>query len=131
MEPVVPRQESLPSLSEMNRMFGCNVSEEGLDHYEQTMIWGSYGKSGKEKLKYNFLCDLETSHLENILIFCVCPAIYRKVILRLLKKRYLGITKRSNWFTRWIRRICVRITPVSEYEQGALDSTQNNTDTID
>ena len=30
-------------------------------------LWGSFGKSGHEKLKYTLLKDLETEHIKNIL----------------------------------------------------------------
>lgn len=57
--------------------------------------WGTYGASGLESLKVKILNDLDTNHLENILITQLNPImdsdmlmLYRRVILHILKKRY-------------------------------------------
>lgn len=51
--------------------------------------WGSYGLSGRDALKYRPLIELDTNHLENILITQpqITPA-YRATILHILKSRY-------------------------------------------
>jgi len=52
------------------------------------ITWGSFGKSGKEPMKVARLCDLETDHIENILILCVAPMDCRIVLLYILRRRY-------------------------------------------
>lgn len=58
---------------------------EHLDDFE----WGSYGRNGDELLKKRKLVDLDTDHLEAILITQpqTSPA-YRAAILHILKGRY-------------------------------------------
>jgi len=50
-----------------------NVSVYSDDPHEVqrgVMKWGSYGKDGKQKLKYILLKDLSTEHINNILLSC-------------------------------------------------------------
>ncbi len=55
---------------------------------EQKYIWRSYGKDGKEPVTYNFLKDLTTSHLKNILKTQSSISLdYKSKIKKILKKR--------------------------------------------
>lgn len=50
-----------------------NVSVYSDDPHEvqrEVFRWGSYGKDGKQKLKYILLKDLSTDHINNILLNC-------------------------------------------------------------
>lgn len=62
--------------------------DEELDKYSILLKWTSYDESGKER-KMKSLCELDTEHLENILITQRhISLIYSRVILYILKKRY-------------------------------------------
>lgn len=60
-----------------------------LANVRSELTWGTYGKDADKPLKLRFLNDLETSHLENILITerHIKP-VYSLVILDILKERY-------------------------------------------
>jgi hypothetical protein len=59
------------------------------DQLWNLLPWGSYGKTGKETRRCRVIAELETDHLEAILITQphVTPQ-YRATILELLKERY-------------------------------------------
>lgn len=61
-----------------------------LDELADTLAWGTYGISGDQSMRKRTLNSLETDHLENILITQKqISYIYAKVILHILKMRYL------------------------------------------
>lgn len=53
-----------------------------------TLTWGSFGREGKGPCKLRTLGELDTDHLEAILITQPCPHTHRAAILELLKIRY-------------------------------------------
>jgi len=60
-----------------------------LDLYADKILWGEFGQAGKSSLKERSLLDLDTEHLENILITQPHTGCFiRAVIVALLKKRY-------------------------------------------
>lgn len=68
------------------------LTEDELERLANFLPWGTYGRDGRQVLKFKTLNSLETSHLENILITQthvqnVTP-IFAKVILYLLRKRW-------------------------------------------
>lgn len=64
------------------------LTDEQLDNAARNIRWGSYGYETLTPLKVRYLVDLDTDHLENILVTQdhIGP-VYRKVIFHLLKKR--------------------------------------------
>lgn len=65
-----------------------SVSSEQLDELSTTMRWGTFGPTGNKPMQIRFLNDLETDHLENILVTQKhIDYMYSKVILHLIKKR--------------------------------------------
>jgi hypothetical protein len=53
------------------------------------LVWGTFGKEGDKPCKVRFLDDLETEHLENILITQRhIKQVYSLVIVTILKERY-------------------------------------------
>ena len=66
-----------------------SLRERELEAYSKSLLWGTYGPTGTDKLKVKKLNDLATYHLENILVTQdSVPHLYRKVILYILKNRY-------------------------------------------
>lgn len=60
-----------------------------LSRIRKELTWGTYGKEGKSPLKCRWLDDLDTEHLENILITQRhIPQVYSLVIVTILKERY-------------------------------------------
>ena len=70
-----------------NWMEWCIDDTEPLYAIKEKLLWGTFGKSGKEPLKYVLLKNCETSHLEKILEQKNIGALYKKVILSILKDR--------------------------------------------
>lgn len=66
---------------------GFSLSEV-MERNSRELRWGSFGLSGKEPMRIRFLCELDTSHIQNILIFCCVEQWYRLVFLRLLRMRW-------------------------------------------
>jgi hypothetical protein len=57
-----------------------------------TLRWGTYGPEGKRPLAVRYLADLDTDHLENILITQrQISVLYSKTIIFILKQRYLQL----------------------------------------
>ncbi len=54
------------------------------------LSWGFFGKELDQPVRYKTLDELDTDHLENIIISCgnTLPPKYLASILMLLKKRY-------------------------------------------
>ena len=71
----------------MHRLCGTDASEEVLEHMANTLVWGSYGVSGREPLKLSKFYQLESDHIENILTFCNLHPMTRRVFLYILRKR--------------------------------------------
>jgi len=55
---------------------------------EKIMFWGTYGKDGKQPLKYVVLDDMESSHIEAVLKIKVNPLL-RKTLEKILRNRKL------------------------------------------
>ena len=54
------------------------------------LTWGTFGPNQNEQVQRKLLIELETDHLENILITQVhIPPVYRAIILEILKDRYI------------------------------------------
>ena len=71
---------------ELNRL-----SDTELECAARTLRWGTYGPTGTDRLSIKYLNDLDTDHLENILVTQYeITELYRKVILYILKRR-LGV----------------------------------------
>lgn len=78
------------SPDEWHNIFGCNLTEEQMEEAIGEITWGTYGPDGKQPCKYIPLKDLDTEHLENILIFMSHPRpVMKKLLLYVLKKRYI------------------------------------------
>lgn len=61
-----------------------------MSQVRRELTWGTNGPEGQEPTKTLWLDDLETGHLENILITQYqIKALYKLVILTILKERYL------------------------------------------
>jgi len=56
---------------------------------EKIILWGTYGKDGKQKLKYIPLDDLESSHIEAILKIKNLNSKYMQLMETILRKRKL------------------------------------------
>lgn len=70
-----------------NWMEWCIDDKEPLSAIKEKLLWGTYGKSGKEPFKYVLLDNCETEHLQKILEQENIGALYKKVILSILKDR--------------------------------------------
>lgn len=57
------------------------------DTIKDRLLWGTYGKDGKSPLKYVLLKNCETGHLEKILEQKSLGALYKKVIISIIKDR--------------------------------------------
>ncbi len=58
------------------------------------LVWGTFGKQGDQPCKVRFLDDLETEHLENILITQKhISQVYSLVIVTILKERYSSVSR--------------------------------------
>lgn len=72
-----------------------NLTVDQLDALSKKLNWGTFGRSGTEPLVFKTLCELDTDHIENIIItqgHTISP-IYAKVMLFMLKNRYTqGVT---------------------------------------
>ena len=65
-----------------------SITPSRLDELAATMPWGSFGSDGIRPREVRYLSDLDTDHLENILVTQKhIDFIYSKVILHLIKKR--------------------------------------------
>ena len=65
-----------------------SISPSRLDELASTMPWGTFGPDGIRPMEVRYLSDLDTDHLENILVTQKhIDFIYSKVILHLIKKR--------------------------------------------
>ena len=65
----------------------CVDDREPLYAIKEKLLWGTLGKSGKEPFKYVLLKNCETDHLQKILEQENIGALYKKVILSILKDR--------------------------------------------
>jgi hypothetical protein len=92
METIAPILGSLPSLKEMEERFGTSeLSDKDLEKLSNETRWGSFGVSGKDPIKYTLMCNLETDHIENILMYCRTTPLIKKILLFILKKRCIKI----------------------------------------
>lgn len=67
------------------------ISKETLDKLANHLTWGTFGRTGDKPMKVKTLNSLDTGHLENILITQKqIDFIYSKVILHILKQRYIN-----------------------------------------
>jgi hypothetical protein len=70
------------------------LTTECLDQLARELPWGTYGKNGDQDRVVKFLGDLDTDHLENILITQrQIHVIYSKTILHILKRRWKAQTR--------------------------------------
>ena len=60
---------------------------DSFEKVKERLVWGSYGKTGKEELKYLPLYECETSHLKAILKTQNVSVLTEKVIKSILKDR--------------------------------------------
>lgn len=51
------------------------------------VLWGTYGKSGKEPLRYVKLCECSTEHLNEILKIGELSLVVKLCIQKILKER--------------------------------------------
>lgn len=82
------RNKIFPSLREVNILYDLNLTEEDLDYLSTRLEWGTYGPEGDGELQIKKLVDLDTDHLEQLLIMPTGASSVRKVILHILKQRY-------------------------------------------
>lgn len=75
-------------LSEATRIMNGITTRE-LENYANSLKWMSFGLDGQGPAKLNVLNELETSHLENILVMNshALNPVYVKTILHILKTR--------------------------------------------
>jgi len=68
------------------------VSDDEVIEFSKKLKWGTYGPNGDQPVKIRYLYDLDTEHLENILVTQghIGP-IYIRTILVLLKHRYIHL----------------------------------------
>jgi hypothetical protein len=75
---------------------GCENEFEPLFLYEnddfqtkkEKLVWGTYGKDGREPLKWIKLIDCEDEHLKSILNIHI-PPLYKDIINAILEERYI------------------------------------------
>ena len=76
------------ALTELTRQLR-SISDEKLDVLAKTLKWGTYGPNGDGELKVKSFSELDTEHLENIVITQPITELQIRVILHILKKRYV------------------------------------------
>ena len=65
------------------------LNTECLDQLARELPWGTYGPNGDQERTVKILNDLDTDHLENILITQrQIHVVYSKTILHILKRRW-------------------------------------------
>lgn len=68
----------------------CKRLKERAKTLAPALTWGTFGPNQNEQVQRKLLIELETDHLENILITQVhIPPVYRAIILEILKDRYI------------------------------------------
>lgn len=65
-----------------------SISDETLDEIANSRVWGTYGPDGKSELTWKKWSELDTEHIENILITQPVNELQVRVFLHILKKRY-------------------------------------------
>ena len=110
MEKFNGKKGILPNVKEMEEQYGVKFSmgemkalkicmeleltPGEIEQLKVEMLWGTFGKSGKELFKAKRLIDCDTQHLENIMIMCTpSSALTKKIIIEILKDRYSGKAK--------------------------------------
>lgn len=74
-----------------------SLTDKELQTCAECLQWGTYGPNGDKPMKVRYLNDLNTDHLQNILVTqSHISSLYRKVILWLLKKRWTEISNPPN-----------------------------------
>lgn len=63
------------------------TDDDSIDTIKKNLLWGTLGKDGKGPLKYIFLKDCETDHLESILEVPGLSSLHRYVIECILESR--------------------------------------------
>lgn len=85
--PVLPKVRTLHLEAPREQVFGTHVTAP-IEDIIQIARWGTYGKSGKEPLKWVKLIDCETEHLEAILnTQSQISSGYRLIIQTILQQR--------------------------------------------
>ena len=55
------------SVNKMEATLECIMSNDSHDNIREVMTWGTRGKSGRDPLKWVFLKDMDTNHIEAVL----------------------------------------------------------------
>jgi predicted phosphohydrolase len=55
------------SVNKMEATLECIMSNDSHDKIREVMTWGTRGKSGRDPLKWVFLKDMDTNHIEAVL----------------------------------------------------------------
>ena len=64
------------------------------ERFANELKWGTYGPDGQGELKIKSLNELDTNHLENIIITQgQAPDIYKATIIYLIKKRWIQLSQ--------------------------------------
>lgn len=97
-----------------------NATEAEFLIYAKFITWGTYGKDGKDPLKYVTIELMDTEHLENVLITqdCLHPAL-RKIMICLLRKRYANTKTNTKAVT--IQSCSLNLIPVTNIEPTLID----------
>ena len=76
------------ALTELTKQLNSYTQKE-LDDASKRLQWGTFGPDGQRPMQVRYLNDLDTDHLENIMVTQpqITP-IYKKVILHILKLRW-------------------------------------------
>jgi hypothetical protein len=77
-----------PKLAEVTKAINTVPDSEVIE-FSKTLKWGTYGPNGDQAVKVRYIYDLDTEHLENILVTQphIGP-VRARTILVLLKHRY-------------------------------------------
>lgn len=72
----------------------CLDDSMSIHYINENLLWGTYGKDGKQPLEWKFICMLETDHLIAILDNVKkIGKFHRGAIIATLKKRKIDISK--------------------------------------
>lgn len=76
------------ALTELTKQLN-SITPEQCDAYAKRLRWGTFGPTGLRPMEVRYLIDLDTDHLQNILMTQdSCPYLYRRVIIHILKNRW-------------------------------------------
>lgn len=81
--------------------------------FDPTLEWGAFGRNLDQPERKIKIHDLDTDHIENILISCEPPANYRAAMLMVLKERYKNYEDEPRPFIEYIDRVDIALANLS------------------